>query len=180
MTSLLAQGNEERQLLDNLTKKYNNIVLGLNRLKQMQTETTHAHATNTTTTASLSLDARQKFLKAIRNAIAKLADGICKSTSIGSEIDGKWRKGSLKKTFVEALNMATQLDAQAAMEVFKVQIMLMVRLANACELIPWRTVLEEREWVDALKCSTTFAQLVFYTHRLRFYQTRPPVAVEGV
>ena len=56
---------------------------------------------------------------------------------------------------------------------FAVQIMNIMQVADEVKLIPWKSVLEKKEWIDALECSTTFAQIVFYIARLRFYQTRP-------
>ena len=180
-------------MLDNLKEKYANIILGLQAVQQ--TETTHqatsapsssssSSSSTTSTTTIMSVAEQRPFLMTVCTAINKIASEIFRGPHASplekKEVDNQWKRG-IKKEFETILSdAAMQLDATAAMEVFKVQVMRMMRLADECHILQWFSTFERRSWIDTLECSMTFAQIVFYTHRLRYYQQRAPLEVPAV
>ena len=176
----LYQGNDERQLMDNLKKRERNIVAGIRRTQQImhdrsdikkETAAPPAPApapaptlpnVNVTTTTA------RNFLMNVSSAINRILAELCKKKRVAFR--------SSREEFETSLNDATRMEPAAAMQVFKVQITKMMKLADDNDLIPWKMTLEKTKWLDALDCSTTFAQMVFYVHRLRYYQKRPKSA----
>ena len=161
ITSLLAQGTSERILMDNLKKRYKNIVNGLQQVKQIVSN--HSNTEQAVVTEDATLTARD-FLVNVKSALIRIVAEICKTKRVAFRDN--------RSALEASLNDATQMEPSAALEVFKVQIMKIMRLADANTLIPFRTPLERRKWIDALECSTTFGQIVFYVHRLNYYQKR--------
>ena len=161
ITSLLAQGTSERILMDNLKKRYKNIVNGLQQVKQIVSN--HSNTEQAVVTEDATSTARD-FLMNVKSALIRIVAEICKTKRVAFRDN--------RSELEASLNDATQMEPSAALEVFKVQIMKIMRLADANTLIPFRTPLERRKWIDALECSTTFGQIVFYVHRLNYYQKR--------
>lgn len=143
-------------------------------LKNTSAELSSSSSSTTSTNSIVNTTSIQKYLGDIRSSISKLATYICKLPSGQNQMTVK----GTRKDFLDSLNSAVLMEPKVAMDVFKVQIMFMMNTANEAHLIPWRSLIEERKWIDALECSKTFAQIVFYAARLRFYQTRPPLVVD--
>jgi len=175
-------------LLDNLKEKYANIILGLQAVKQRETThqatTSASSSSSSSSTTTMSVAEQRPFLITVCTAINKIASEIFSGPHASSlkkkEIDNQWKRGIKKEFETILLDAAMQLDATAAMEVFKVQVMRMMRLADECHILQWFSTFEKRSWIDTLECSMTFAQIIFYTHRLRYYQQRAPLEVPAV
>ena len=157
--SLLARGKRESKLIQNIERLRHNIVAGIKKLNEFAIK---IDSKRSYSTASASSTASRKYFGQICEALKSIATDLLGKTDVMLTSGGHLDE-SLKNAFAHP-------TAEGCLSAAKNVVLSIAASADASGSIPWTEDIHKQIWRESVQCSNTFSQIVFYAHRLVFFQ----------